>query len=138
MTIQFIRQPKGSNQCAQHAVAMYTRKDLNDIFKAYGTEKATNMQLTESALRKLNVDFESTMKIDNRKKKMISELENCLIRIEYGNRKLGHLVLKYEGKIYDSGAGVFDGINDMLDYYNNYRQIKTRMTHVIKLHGFND
>lgn len=131
MTIELLIQPKCSNQCSQHAVAMYSKRSLNEVFKAFGTDRATNLNILISALDKLEIENKGILKVDNRKKKMIQNFGNGFIRIQYGQRKMGHLMLYFNGKIYDSSNGIFDSLDSMLEFYNG--RIKTKITHFVEL-----
>lgn len=133
MAIELLIQPKSSDQCGQHVMAMLTNRSIEEIFELYGTRGATNMRLHERVLNELNIKHSKTKKVDNRKKDAIKNIGNGLVRIKYGQRKMGHVVLYYNGKVYDSSNGLFNGLEHMLRYYNNKFNSRVLVSHYLEI-----
>lgn len=128
MTTQLLIQPIGSSQCGQHAMSMLTGESLEKIFELYGTKGGTTPFKHKRVLDALGYKHSGKVDVDNRKKdvlKPIIDNGTALIRIKFGTRKSGHVMLYKDGKVYDSSRGVFNSIDSMLTDYNfDYHNVR--------------
>jgi hypothetical protein len=85
----------------------------------FGHMKSSNQSDYRRVLDKLGVEYGKWSKVDNRKKWDFPK--KCMIRIQYGVRRTGHLVAYYNGKIYDPLYGVYDSVEEFINDYNNNR-----------------
>lgn len=124
MTTQLLIQPKGSSQCGQYAMAMLTGESLETIFELYGTKGSTTPFKHKRVLDTLGYKHSGKVDVDNRKKDVLKPIIDngaALIRIKFGARRSGHVMLYKDGKVYDSSRGIFNSIDDMLTDYNSNR-----------------
>lgn len=138
MTIELLMQPKGSNQCGQHVMAMLTKLEVNEVIKLYGTDNSTNPRMHIKVLNELGYIHSGHIKVDNRKKdvlKPIHDVGTAFIRIKFGNSSNGHIMLYKDGKVYDSSNGVYDSIEHMLNDYNDRHSRKVRINYYILIYG---
>lgn len=131
---ELLMQPKGSNQCGQHTMAMLTKKSVNEIITLYGTDNATRPTQHMKVLETLGYSHSGVIEVDNRKKNVLQPIHDngtALIRIKFGSKRTGHIMLYKDGKVYDSCNGIYNSINHMLEDYNSRHYRKVRINYYI-------
>jgi hypothetical protein len=108
------------NSCGQTAIAMLLGVPVKEIVELLGHDKKTYAKDQCMILNHYGVKYKDRKKVDNRKKYELPSL--CLIRINKHGRRVGHLLLYYNGIFYDSmhGGRTFKR-TELVDYYPKWR-----------------
>lgn len=103
MRIKLQTQPT-KNSCGQTSIAMALGIDATEVIKAAGHGNRTKTSDQIRLLREFGAECpDRAAKVDNRRKYTLPVL--CLLRIHRPGRRRGHLILYYDGMLYDPWYG---------------------------------
>lgn len=121
-------QKRGDKTCGQCSVAMITGRPLGEVIKKYGHESTTNLDDAKKVLNEYGYKTGNIIVADNRKKYILPQL--AFVRIERIGREIGHFVVHYDGKFYDSCEGIFNSREEFMGFY---KKRKWRIRHYIEV-----
>jgi hypothetical protein len=122
-----------SHNCGQTVVAMIAGISIEKAEELFGKTGMSNQNDLKRVLTMLGYESKPFQEVDNRRKWNLPE-GIVGIRIQYNNRKCGHLLVKdHDGKIYDPNGRVFTCREEMLAYFSSECRSKTKISHIMPI-----
>ncbi len=116
MTISFVPQPPDIACCVQACCAMLTNMTLEAVCKEFGHCHSSRTKEAIQFLRKCGYACPDRLK-PLKKDGALPDL--CLLRLRFGKRSMGHMVVYHDGVVYDPSLG--KGTLSMYDAYEDVR-----------------
>lgn len=114
MVVRFVPQPPDVSCCVQACCAMLTHMTLEIVCKEFGHSHSSH---TREAIRFLrNHGYSCPDRLKPLKKDGFPP-DLCLLRLRFGRKSMGHMVVYHNGIVYDPQLG--KGSLSMYDAYEN-------------------
>lgn len=117
------------DQCGQTCVAMLTGFTPEDICKFMANEGSSNIKQVEEVCRYLGVPIVGTWK----KSRFRLLPKNCLIMMNYPGLLIGHLIVRYKGKYYNTDLDDGNGFDKKPKGITQYLKFKTKVINPMRL-----
>jgi len=127
--MQLLQQPKHSNTCGHHCVAMITGYPLYDVVLRIGHVQGTSAKAITKVLNVYGYDVGQTIRIKSFEENLPAL---CMLTIHFERAKHTHWVVYNEGAIYDPGYPHPYDYNE-----NNFSLLEQRATSYIKIEKIN-
>lgn len=115
--VNVVLQGSGTKSCGQCSVAMLTGRTLEKVVEFYGHDTTSDMGEAIDALNHFGFTTSKITKIDNRK--VLRLPKTALVRLKFGNRRIGHFVALIDGEFYDPSRGHFKNSEELFTDYND-------------------